>query len=113
MGSIKFEVNNLIDSRFILVIKKNVKIRICIDFWDLNKACPKNNFSLPIANVMINSMRGYEHMFFMDEFFGYSLIKTYHDKEKHTSFRTLLEVYSYTVIPFTKERRCHLPASYE
>ena len=33
------------------VIKKNGKIRICIDFHDLNEACPKDEFSLPITDV--------------------------------------------------------------
>jgi len=36
----------------------------------------------------------------MDGFSGYNQIKMYPDDEKHTSFRTLLGVYCYTVMPF-------------
>jgi hypothetical protein len=34
-------------SNTVVVKKKNGKLRVCIDFIDLNKACPKNPFSLP------------------------------------------------------------------
>jgi len=43
---------------------------------------------------------GFEWMSFMDGFSGYSQIKMYPDDEKHTSFRTPLGVYCYTVMPF-------------
>jgi len=49
---------------------------------------------------MINNMCGFERMFFMDGFSGYNQIKIYPDDEKHTSFRTPLGVYCYTVMPF-------------
>ena len=39
-------------------------------------------------------------MSFMDGFSGYNQIKMYPDDEKHTSFRTPLGVYCYTVMPF-------------
>ena len=37
------------------VLKQNRKIRVCIDFRDLNIACPENEFSLPITDVMIDN----------------------------------------------------------
>jgi len=40
------------------VTKKNEKIRICIDFRDLNEACPKNEFPLPITDVMLTTRVG-------------------------------------------------------
>jgi len=82
------------------VTKKNGKIRICIDFHDPNAACPKDEFSLPIMDVMIDNMCDIERMYFMDEFSGYKQIKMYPKDEKHTSFRTPLGVYCYTVMPF-------------
>ena len=54
------------------VLKKNGKIRVCIDFRDRNTACPKDEFSLPITDVMIDSTYGFEWMFFMDDFSGYN-----------------------------------------
>ena len=49
---------------------------------------------------MIDSTCGFERMSFMDGFSGYNQIKMYPDDEKHTSFRTPLGVYCYTVMPF-------------
>jgi len=49
---------------------------------------------------MIDNTCGFERMSFMDVFSGYNQIKMYPDDEKHTSFRTPLWVYCYTVMPF-------------
>jgi len=81
-------------------LKKNGKIRICIDYRDLNTACPKDEFPLPITDIMIDNTCGFERMSFMDGFLGYNQIKMYPEDEKHTSFRTPLGVYYYTVMPF-------------
>src|SRR3954467_7074120 len=113
MEAIEAEVKRLINSGFIreeqhpdwvanvvLVAKKNGKIWICIDFQNLNDACPKDEFPLPITDVMIDNTCGFERMFFMDGFAGYNQIKMYPADEKHTSFRTPLGVYCYTAMPF-------------
>jgi len=47
---------------------------------------------------MIDNTCGFERMFFMDGFSGYNQIKMYPDDEKHTSIRTLLGVFYYTVM---------------
>ena len=70
------------------VLKKNGKIWICIDYRDLNTAYPKDEFPLPIIDVMIDNTCGFERMSFMDGFSGYNQIKMYPDDEKHTLFRT-------------------------
>ena len=51
-------------------------------------------------DVMIDNMCGFKRMSFMDEFSGYNQIKMYPKDKRHTSFRTPLGVYCYTVIPF-------------
>lgn len=48
------------------VKKKNGKLHIFIDFRDLNNACPKDNFSLPITNKTINNIYNFEIIFFID-----------------------------------------------
>ena len=81
MEAIQSEVKKLIDPGFIReeqhpdwianivpVTKKNGKIRVCIDFRDLNEACPKYKFPLPIIDVMIDKACGFERMSFMDGF---------------------------------------------
>ena len=80
------------------VLKKNRKVWIFIDFRDLNIAYPKDEFLLPITDVMIDNTCGFERMSFMDGFSGYNQIKMYIDDKKHTSFQTLLGVFCYTVI---------------
>ncbi|KAJ8644134.1 hypothetical protein MRB53_005882 [Persea americana] len=54
------------------VTKKNEQIRVCIDYRDLNNACPKDEFPLPIPEVMIDNTCGFERMTFMDGFSGYN-----------------------------------------
>ena len=94
MEAIQSEVKELINSGFIReeqhpnwvanivpVTKKNGKIWIWIDFRNLNKACPKDEFPLPITDVMIDNTCGFERMSFMDEFSGYNQIKMYPDDE--------------------------------
>jgi len=70
------------------------------DYCDLNTACPKDEFPLPITDFMIDNTCRFERMSFMDDFSGYNQIKMYLGDEKHTSFRTPLEVYSHIVMPF-------------
>ena len=77
------------------VIKKNGKIWVCIDYRDLNAACPKDEFPLPINDVIIDNTCGFKRVSFMDGFSRCKLIKMYPEDERHTSFRTPL---GYTVI---------------
>ncbi|XXG41985.1 hypothetical protein AAC387_Pa01g2344 [Persea americana] len=72
----------------------------CIDYRDLNNACPKDEFPLPIPEVMIDNTCGFEQMTFMDGFSGYNQIKMHPKDEGHTSFRTPFGMYCYTVMPF-------------
>lgn len=79
------------------VTMKNGQILVCIDFRNLNDACPK---PFPITEIMIYNTLGYERMSFMDGFSGYNQIKMHPEDQKHTSFRTPFGVYCYTVMPF-------------
>jgi len=56
------------------VLKKNEKIQVCIDYRDLNTACPKDEFPLLITDVIIDNTCGYERMSFIDGFSGYNQI---------------------------------------
>ncbi|XP_030941048.1 uncharacterized protein LOC115965893 [Quercus lobata] len=52
----------------IMVKKSNGKWKMCMDFIDLNKACPKDNFPLPRIDQLIDSTAGHELLTFMDAF---------------------------------------------
>ena len=58
----------------VLVQKKSGKWRMCVDYTGLNKACPKNSFSLPCIDQIVNSTSGCETLCFLDAYFGYHQI---------------------------------------
>ena len=62
-------------ANIILVKKKNGWIRVCVDFRDLNNACPKDDFSLPIIELMVDATTGHEAFSFMDGSSGYNQIR--------------------------------------
>ena len=61
-------------SNIVPVKKKNGQIRCCVDFHNLNKACPKDEFPLPNMDLLIDSATSHEMFFFMDGFSGYNKI---------------------------------------
>ena len=61
-------------SNIVPVKKKNEQIRCCVDFRNLNKACPKDEFSLPNMDLLIDSAIGNAMFSFMDGFSGYNQI---------------------------------------
>jgi hypothetical protein len=57
-----------------MVKKKNSKWRMCTDFTDLNKCCPKDNFPLSRIDEVVASVAGCETMILLDCFLGYHQI---------------------------------------
>jgi ribonuclease HI len=87
-------------SNIVPVKKKNSQIRCCVDFHNLNKACPKDEFPLPNMDLLIDLAAGHVMFSFMDGFSGYNQIfMTPRDAEK-TAFRTPIGNFYYTVMPF-------------
>ena len=82
------------------VIKKNGQVRVCIDFRDLNKACPKDDFPLPITETMVDVTTGYEALSFMDGSSGYNQIRMSVKDKDHTAFRTPKGIFNYKRMPF-------------
>ena len=73
---------------------------MCIDFRDLNSACPKDDFLLPINKVMVDATTSHEVLSFMDGSSGYNQIRMNPKDEEHTAFRTLKGIYCNKVMPF-------------
>jgi hypothetical protein len=84
----------------VLVKKANGKWRMCVDFTDLNKACPKDSFPLPRIDVLVDSTSGHELLSFMDAFSGYNQIKMHESDHEKTAFITDRGLYCYKVMPF-------------
>uniref|UniRef100_A0A2N9GG70 RNA-directed DNA polymerase n=1 Tax=Fagus sylvatica TaxID=28930 RepID=A0A2N9GG70_FAGSY len=87
-------------SNIVPVKKKNGRIRCCVDFRNLNKACPKDEFPLPNMDLLIDSAAGHAMFSFMDGFSGYNQIFMSPKYTEKTTFRTPIGNFYYTVMPF-------------
>lgn len=73
---------------------------MCIDFTDLNKACPKDDFPLPRIDHLIDSTSGCELLSFLDAYSGYHQINMCKEDEEKNSFITPYGTYYYVKMPF-------------
>ena len=111
--AIEEEVRKLIEADFIRevhypdwlanmeMVKKAIgKWRICVDFTDLNKECPKDSYPLPRVNVLVNSTAQHQLLSFMDAFSGYNQIRMDEADQEKTSFVTNQGLFYYKVMSF-------------
>ncbi|KAG8503553.1 hypothetical protein CXB51_001491 [Gossypium anomalum] len=82
------------------VPKKDGKVQMCVDYRDLNKASPKDNFPLPHIDTLVDNTAGYSLFSFMDGFSGYNQIKMNPEDMDKTTFITLWGTFCYKVMPF-------------
>ena len=112
-NAIKEEVQKLTLAKFIwevyypdwlanvvMVKKANGKWRMCVDFTDLNKACPKDSYPLPRIDQLVDSTTGHRLLSFMDAFSGYNQIRMDEADQEKTSFVTSQGLFCYKVMPF-------------
>ena len=110
---IQTEVDNLLQNGFITVVKylewlanvvvvpkKGNKWRVCVDYTDLNDACPKDNFPLPRIDQIVDASTEHRMLSFLDAFSGYHQIPMHPPDAKKTSFITPNGLYCYNVMPF-------------
>ncbi|EOY10242.1 Uncharacterized protein TCM_025612 [Theobroma cacao] len=110
---IKEDVKKQFDAGFLEVAKylewvanivpvpnKDGKVRMCVDYRDLNRASPKDNFPLPHIDTLVDNTTRHSMFSFMDGFSGYNQIKmALEDREKIT-FITMWGTFCYKVMPF-------------
>jgi hypothetical protein len=82
-----------------MVNKANGKWRMCIDFTDLNKACPKDEFPLPRIDSLVDAAATSELMSLLDCYLGYHQIWMNKEDEPKTSFITPSGTYCYLRMP--------------
>ena len=80
--------------------KKDDKVRVCVDFRDLNKASPKDDFPLPYIDMLVDTTAGHSMLSFIDGFFRYNKILMAPKDMKKTSFIAKWGTYYYQVMPF-------------
>jgi len=100
LPDIKAEITNLIEAKFIRqcryaewisnvvpVYKKNGKLRVCIDFKNLNKATLMDGYPMPIADLLVDATAGHRIISFMDGNAGYNQIFIAEEDIPKTAFR--------------------------
>jgi ribonuclease HI len=83
----------------VMVKKANGKWRMCIDFTDLNKACPKDEFPLPRIDSLVDAAASSELMSLLDCYSGYQQIWMKKEDEPKTSFIPPSGTYCYIRMP--------------
>ena len=99
---IKEEVQKQFDAGFLAVAKypqwmanvvpipkKDGKDRMCVDYRDLNRASPKDNFPLPHIDTLVDNTAKFALFSFMDGFLGYNQIKMAPEDMEKITFITL------------------------
>ena len=84
----------------VVVPKANGKLRMCVDYTDLNKACPKDPFLLPRIDQVIDSTAGCDLLCFLDAYSGFHQISMAREDEEKKSFTTPVGTYCYVCMPF-------------
>ncbi|CAL9004172.1 unnamed protein product [Prunus brigantina] len=84
----------------VMVRKAKGGWRMCQDYTDLNKACPKDSFPLPRIDQLVDATAGHELLSFMDAYSGYNQIFMDPADSEHTAFITDRGLYCYNVMPF-------------
>ena len=84
----------------VVVEKKNGKWRVCVDYTDLNKACPKDPFPLPHIDSLVDATAGHEILTFMDASSGFQQIQMQASDQEDTAFMTPTGIYCYKAMPF-------------
>ncbi|GKD37977.1 reverse transcriptase domain-containing protein [Tanacetum coccineum] len=87
-------------SNLVMVKKHDGSWRMCVDFTDLNKACPQDCYPLPEIDWKVESLCGYPFKCFLDAYKGYHQIQMAESDEEKTTFHTNQGVYCYTKMPF-------------
>jgi hypothetical protein len=110
---IRKEVRKLLDAGFIeevhhpvwlanpvIIPKANGKLRMCIDYTSLNKACPKDPYPLPRIDQIVDSTSGCDLLSFLDAYSGFHRIHMSREDRKNTAFVTVDGLYCYVVMPY-------------
>jgi len=97
---IKAKITKLIEAKFIRqcqfvewisnvvpIYKKNRKLRVCIDFRNLNKATPMDGYPIPVADLLVDAVARHRIISFMHGNVGYSKIFIAEEDIPNTAFR--------------------------
>jgi hypothetical protein len=73
----------------VIMPKGNGKLRMCIDYTSLSKACPKDPYPLPRIDRIVDSTSGCDLLSFLDAYSGFHQIRMSREDRKHIAFVTV------------------------
>ncbi|CAL8175002.1 unnamed protein product [Prunus armeniaca] len=73
---------------------------MCVDYTNLNRACPKDSINLPRIDQLVDTTASHALLSFMNAYSGYNQIFMHPENQAHTSFITDHGLYCYKVMPF-------------
>lgn len=85
------------DYHVVLFKISSEKWRVCIDYTDLNRATPKDYYSLPTIDQLIDATEKHVLFNFLDVFFSYNQITLAPEDTPKPTFTTHRAVYAYRV----------------
>ncbi|RDX90076.1 Retrovirus-related Pol polyprotein from transposon 17.6, partial [Mucuna pruriens] len=88
-------------ANIVMVRKSNGKWRMCTDYTDLNKACPKDSYPLPSIDRLVDNVAGFTFLSFMDAYSGYNQIRMHPQDEEKIAFITDEGAFCYKVMSFS------------
>ena len=80
--------------------KKGGKWCVCVDYIDLNEACPKDSFPLPRIDQIVDATAGHGILSFLDAFYEYHQIPMHPPDAEKTGFMMPHRLYCYNVMSF-------------
>jgi hypothetical protein len=89
-------------SSVVPVQKKDGRLLVCVDFRDLNRATPKDEYPMPVVETLINATAGHKILSFMDGNAGYNQIFMASEDVNKTAFRVprAVGLFEYVVMTF-------------
>jgi hypothetical protein len=87
-------------ANLILVQKNMAEWRMCVDYTDLNRHCPKDPFGLPYIDQIVDSIARSALLSFLDCYSGYHQIALREEDQSKTSFITPFGTYYYKTMSF-------------
>src|ERR1044072_2812363 len=84
----------------VMVKKSNDKWRMCVDYTNLNKYCPKDPYPLPSIDKLVDGASGKGFLSLMDAYSGYNQIRMHPADEDKTAFMSGKDNYCYRTMPF-------------
>jgi hypothetical protein len=87
-------------SNLVPVNKKEGTIRVCVDYRDINKDCPKENYPTPFVHQIVDDSASSEIFSLMDGFSDFNQINILPAEQHKTTFIFPWGTFAYQKLPF-------------